>query len=518
MARNICVRIIILVILFSLLVSNLKVNAAKFNMSYLYGNFDYLSLVERTKNGLNEVSPSYFDLNDNGTLKLNTVDQNLIAKLHQMNVKVVPFLSNHWDREKGRSALLNKELANQIVSAVIKYNLDGVNIDIENLTEADRKNYTSFVKLLREKLPTDKSLSVAVSANPYGINVGWQGSYDYEALAKYSDYLMIMAYDEHYESGTAGPVASIDFVEKSIKYALTKVPKDKIVLGIPFYGRYWQDDSKYGGYGVSLTRIDKIINTYNSKINYDKNSESVKATVKITNSETKPVINGRTLYAGTYTFWYENEESIKAKIEIANKYDIKGTGSWSLGQELAETWEYYSDTLNEKENNVEDDWASDAIEYVISKGWMQGKANNLFAPKDNLTRAEFATIISRVMKLDKYSYDKTNYSDVLNHWAEKAIQSVTAAGYMKGDGDGNFRPNDTIKREEVAKVLSLLNVDTGGNVNLSFIDLDPVMWSYKYVINVAQKGLLKGYPDGTFKPKNSITRQEIAVILARIGK
>lgn len=155
--------------------------------------------------------------------------------MQNRGIKVVPFLSNHWDREKGIKALANRHsLSDQIVSSIVMYNLDGVNVDIENVTHLQREYYTDFVRLLREKMPEGKTLAVAVAPNPYGITTGWHGSYDYKSLAKYSDYLMIMAYDESYPGGPAGPVASYDFVEATIIKALTEVPKDKIVLGIPF--------------------------------------------------------------------------------------------------------------------------------------------------------------------------------------------------------------------------------------------------------------------------------------------
>ena len=137
--------------------------------------------------------------------------------MHKRRIKVTPFLSNHWDQAFGRKALQNRHaLAQQIANAVEKYNLDGVNVDIENVTHADRADYTDFVRILRSRLGRDKVLSVAVGANPRGLTTGWIGSYDYAALAAHSDYLMIMAYDEHYPGSAPGPVASADFVEKSI--------------------------------------------------------------------------------------------------------------------------------------------------------------------------------------------------------------------------------------------------------------------------------------------------------------
>ncbi|MCG8400240.1 MAG: glycosyl hydrolase family 18 protein, partial [Firmicutes bacterium] len=215
----------------------------KFNMSYIYfGQSDlYNSQVAKTKNSLNEISPNYFNISKDGDMELTpAVDAEFIDEMHSEGIKVVPFLSNHWDSEAGRNALENgTSLAEELADAVKEYNLDGINVDIEGLNENDRDSYTEFVKILRSKLPEGISLSVAVAANPRDFTIGWQGSYDYESLAKYADYLMIMAYDEHYGGAKPGPVASSSFVEDSIKYALERVPKEKIVLGIPFYGRYW---------------------------------------------------------------------------------------------------------------------------------------------------------------------------------------------------------------------------------------------------------------------------------------
>lgn len=122
--------------------------------------------------------------------------------MHDQGIRVVPYLSNNWDRELGRAMLRNKEVATtQIAEAIERYNLDGVNVDIENVTDEDQADYTEFVRLLREKIPAHKEVSVAVAANPKGWTEGWHGSYDYKLLAEFSDYLMIMTYDESYVGG-----------------------------------------------------------------------------------------------------------------------------------------------------------------------------------------------------------------------------------------------------------------------------------------------------------------------------
>lgn len=510
----------IFLLLGSICMNVTNVSQARFNMSYLYGSYDYISLVERTNGALNEVSPSYFDLNSDGSLNLNTVDSKLVEEMHKKGITVVPFLSNHWDRTKGRLALSNKEkLTNQIVQAVNKYNLDGVNVDLENLTESDRNNYVEFVKLLREKLPAGKSVSVAVAANPYGWNSGWQGSYDYKKLAQYADYIMLMAYDEHYEGGEAGPVASIEFVENSIKYALEYVDKSKLVLGIPFYGRYWNNDTGVGGYGVRNTKVEDIINKYSSYVTFDEKTQSPKAVVTIKNGELCPVINGRALKAGTYVFWYENEESITKKLELVNKYDLKGSGSWSLGQENANTWEYYKKVLegnNDSFYDVSDNyWAHDAIYLAKENGWIEGRSKNSFEPEGFLTRAEFSVLLCRVLG---YSTESNGYfyNDTKEHWANGAINTLTQAKLMDGYGNGLFLPDKVITREEVVKVLYYL-VNEKSTINgKDFKDVSVNRWSYEYIEKMSSLGVINGYEDGEFKPENPIKRSEIVTILQRL--
>ena len=510
-----------------LLVGFYHTSHAKFNMSYLYGSYDYLSLVERTKGALNEVSPSYFDLKEDGSLSLNVVDTQLLNSLYTKGMTVVPFLSNHWDRSRGRIALQNREkLATQIVNAVQKYQLDGVNVDLENLTEKDRDNYTDFVRILKEKLPYGKTLSVAVAANPNGWNTGWQGSYDYAELGKLVDYMMLMAYDEHFEGGTEGPVASIDFVERSIQYALQYVPKEKLVLGVPFYGRYWNADTGEGGYGVRTTRIEELLQKYSSNVVYDEQTASVKATITIRKGQTCPVINGRTLVAGTYTFWYENEKSLTAKLALIKKYDLKGSGSWSLGQEPENTWDYYEKVVNGEDTKEvthqqlftdvpENYWAKEAILVAKEKGWVTGRTENTFAPEGTLTRAEFATMICRILGLS-YSQTGEYYLDISHHWAKDSINAMSQAGLINGYGNGLFLPDNPITREEVAKVLYFLTNGECSNQAISFTDVGVNRWSYAYIRKLSALGIVNGYGNGEFRPQNPIKRAEIVTILQRM--
>jgi len=501
----------------------------RFNMSYIYfGNTGrYTEMVDNTQNSLDDISPSYFDIEEDGSLKITTaVDRGFIADMHERGVRVTPFLSNHWDRASGINALNNRErLASQIVSAIDEYELDGVNVDIENVTVNEREAYVDFIRLLREKLPNGKSVSVAVAVNPYGITGEWQASYDYASLAQYSDYLMLMAYDEHYEGDVTkpgckpGPIAGFDFVEDSIKAALKEVPSDKLVLGIPFYGRLWKRGDTYGGYGISNYVVEEMVKEYGGKIIYDYKEKSPRAVITIDASDRKPVISGKRLEAGTYDIWFENEASIKRKLELVEKYNLKGTGSWSLGQETKDTWDYYAMWLNGIYfDDVQSHWAKPYILAALDMGWMNGMSKTRWMPDAPMTRAQVAALFVRILGIDASSADANEpvFTDIAGHWASAEIDAAYHSGLVEGIGGGKFAPEAVLTREQVAVMLNRI-MKLEEQPQASFRDVTPSNspWSCKAISAMAAAKILEGFPDGTFRPKNAMSRAQMAALMQR---
>lgn len=341
------VKIFLFMIVILSISSSIAFAAERVSLGFMYGEAD-IELVTRTNGAINQVSPGWLDISSKGNLIISgELTHDFVKSMHDKNVLVTPFLSNHWVRSKGRAAIKNAEnLANQIIEVVEEYNLDGVNVDIENLTVHEKDSFSEFVRILSEKIPEEKIFSVSVAANPEASNKGWQGSYDYEKIGQNVDYLFVMTYDEHSQGGECGPVSSIDFVENSIKYALQFVSKDKIIIGIPLYGRYWKKGDSYGGEAVVIGAIPNLISKNKGIVKYDPQIGEAKVTFSINNPRIKSKINGKTLENGTYTIWYPNEESIKAKLNLVNEYDLLGAGVWALGQEKVGVWEYYQKELN----------------------------------------------------------------------------------------------------------------------------------------------------------------------------
>lgn len=327
------------------------------SLGYIYNlSGSHTEIVNSSNGNINTVSPTCLDLSLSGHLVINDIfSQEFVRNMHEQNILVTPFLSNHWSKRKATSAINNAEtLSNEIVEAINKYDLDGVNIDLENLNSSDKDKLTNFIKILRNKMPEGKILSIAVAANPNKLSTTWVAAYDYEKLAKYADYLVLMAYDEHSEGGAAGPVASINFVEESVKAILEDVSRDKVVLGIPLYGRFWELNAEEGGEAIIMSQVERIANRYRNSIpRYNEHTGTATITIEVKENEKKAYVNGRYLEEGTYTIWYENETSIRRKLAVMNEYGLKGAALWAIGNEGNNFWNYYEKAFVDKDYESE---------------------------------------------------------------------------------------------------------------------------------------------------------------------
>ncbi len=502
--------------------SHSNVVSQKMNLTYLYAGTTsiYINNIDRCKGAVNVVCPDYLEIYESGDLKiLPKADEDFVKAMHARGIKVIPFLSNHWERELGRAALNNRtQLAEQILSAVNQFNFDGVNIDIENLTHDDRSNYTDFIRLVRQKLPPDKTVSIAVAANPYGSYHGWAGSYDYKALGNLCDFILVMTYDESYYGSLEGPVASSSFVENSMKYALTQIPANKLLLGIPFYGRYWKQGATVGGNALTAYDIEALMSKYNGKVTYDKNTQTAKVTVEIKPGDNKSTVwGGRVLGQGKYYIYYDNEQSIKYKLNLVHKYNLLGTGSWCLGQESLRTWDYYERWLNGKYfNDILGHFAQDDIMALANKGWMIGVSSASFAPNRTLTRAEAAIVMVRALGLEDQPPAEP-YSDTVQHYARDMIGIARKYQIMLGVGDNKFEPNKPLTREQMAMILDRILVLPNPAKSNPFTDISPEKnpLSYDAIMRLAANDIAKGSVDGRYVPEGYVHRGELAAFINR---
>lgn len=496
------------------------------SMSYLYGGTTSSSLenIDMTLGTLNTATPGFYDLNADGSLK-SSIDKRLIEELHKRGLKVIPFITNNFDRNLGQIAMKNREtLSTQLVDSVVKNNLDGIDIDIENLNYTDKEEFTDFIRLLNEKMPNDKTISIAVAANPNGWTVGWHGSYDYLKISEYSDYLMLMAYDESWKGGPAGPVASLSFVENSIKSLLNQgVDPNKVVLGLPFYGRIWKDDEKLGGDGVANKSVKSIVTKHNGKLYFDNASKSAYAKFTVKSSDSPTYIGGKKLITGNYTIWYENDLSLKYKLRLVEKYNLRGTGSWDLNQADNGIWDFYASWANGEHNFIdsENHWAEKDIMSLYKKGWISGKTEYTFDPNGDLTRAQAVAILINAINLDKTNETIPNYfTDVpSNHWAKRDIEIAHKYNIINGTNPHTFKPNAKISRAQLSAILSRILDYPINNTNASpFYDVQKEHWAYQDILKLSSNGIIKGKEDGGFYPSDYVKRAQMAAMVNRASK
>ena len=494
--------------------------AAEESLTYLFGGNTsiYLNRVERTNVCLDVVCPDYFSINSDGSLKLTLKpDPYFIEAMHRKGIKVRPFVSNHWDRALGRKALANTAaFVSSLAGMIEEYDLDGVDIDLQNLNQDDRAAFTEFMRVLRARVPASKTVSVCVAANPGGWTTGWHGQYDTAALGKICSHILIMTYDESYESGPAGPVASLSFMEKSIQNALQYTTPDKLMLGIPFYGRYWVAGQSYGGKALTVSDIRALAEHYGTRVWYDGKHECARATLTITPQHvTQGLWGGKKLSAGTYDVWYEDSVSYERKLALVRKYGLRGVGCWALGQEPESVWQaYYGWLKGLSFSDTEYHWAGGVIERVKDAGLIAGLPNGSYAPDRPMTRGESIALTCRMAGIQPVAA-KNLPPDAQGHWSANYLAGALRAGLITGLPDGSLRPDAAVSRAEMAVLLSkVLHLpDTVDKQQKSFPDVSVYHWASRAILTLAVHEVIGGTPDGSYLPERPLTRAEAAQIV-----
>ena len=158
--------------------------------------------------------------------------------------------------------------------------------------------------------------------------------YDRTGIAKYADYVALMAYDQNGTwSKTAGSVADLKWTEDALKLTLKEVPAEKLLLGIPFYARIWEtvNDRVVKTSAVGMETVAKRIAENGAQIVYDEKTGQNYAEWTSGNS--------------VFKVWIEDKTSIRARIDLVNEYDLAGVASWSKTFETSDTWEYIEGLL-----------------------------------------------------------------------------------------------------------------------------------------------------------------------------
>lgn len=281
------------------------------------------------RSNVNTLSPRWYFVGSTGSIADST-DAKLVAWAKAGGKKVWVMVGNRSDQEATHqllsSAAARTAAVNGLASRVSQYGLDGLNIDFENIAPADRANFTAFISELAARLHALGAV-VSVDVSP-DRGTDWTEAFDYAALGKQADYMVLMGYDEHYGgSKYPGPNASLPYDEKAIRTILKVVASEKVILAVPFYNRDWsinQDGTAASSAFISLPEQNGIIAGYSLNPVWNGTLGQYVA------SYTKQSIN--------HTIWIEDGRSLTAKYNLVVQNKLAGVAYWHIGGESPDIW------------------------------------------------------------------------------------------------------------------------------------------------------------------------------------
>jgi spore germination protein YaaH len=277
--------------------------------------------------GINVVSPTWFELeNKEGNIQ-NLGSLDYVKWAHAKGFQVWGLFSNAFDPELTHLAFKDYETRQRMIRQLLHYSqmyqLNGINLDIENVNVEDGPLVTQFV---REATPLfhEAGLTVSMDITFISTSGNWSVFYERDKLSKIVDYLMVMAYDEHWGSSpVAGSVASLPWVEQNIEKLLTVVPKEKLILGVPLYTRLWKEQALSDGQievtsqALSMSKIKEWLANNKLKPTYDAATGQNYAQIFVKEEN------------ATYKVWLEDELSLRKRADVMMKYELAGVASWS---------------------------------------------------------------------------------------------------------------------------------------------------------------------------------------------
>lgn len=307
-----------------------KINLVWHQVTNQAANNSMLTLVAGTK-GINTISPTWFSISDNEGNISNLASANYVNHAHQIGIEVWGLVDNFKEGVSTLDVLSytskRERLTNQLIAAAIEYNLDGINVDFEQLSVETGEPFIQFIRELSIKC---RKNGIVLSVDNY-VPEAYSNHYNRTEQGIVADYVIIMGYDEHFAgSEESGSVASLEFVKRGIENTLKEVPKEKVINAVPFYTRLWKEVSE--GDTVKIT------------------SEAL----GMKEAETRLSANGVTpvwddaagqYYAeyekdgAVYKVWLEEEKSIEEKMKLVSEYELAGVGAWKLGLEKSTIWD-----------------------------------------------------------------------------------------------------------------------------------------------------------------------------------
>lgn len=224
-------------------------------------------------------------------------------------------------------------LVNALVAEAIRYDLDGLNIDFEMLS---LETGPHFIQFLRELSVKCRANGLVLSVDNY-VPSAHAAYYDWAAQGEVVDYVVIMAYDEHYAgSEVAGSVASYKYLTTAVDNILTMVPKEQVIMAVPFYTRLWTETKENGSTKLTSAALSMVT----AQTELSRNNVT-----PVWDEETRQYYAEYEKDGAVCKMWLEEVQSLQEKILYIRKADLAGVAAWRLGFESPEVWDLFEKSV-----------------------------------------------------------------------------------------------------------------------------------------------------------------------------
>jgi spore germination protein YaaH len=274
-----------------------------------------------------QVTPTGWQAQADGSV-LGTPDQSATGRAGDAGLPIWPSLANDSTNPPATDQLLNnpsatKVLVNEMVAAVRYDGYRGINLDFEGMLATDKDPFTAFVQQLATALHAHGAkLIVDVVPHDFaGVNA-YSAAYDIAAIGKAADYVDLMAYDEHGNGGTPGPVAGLDWDRAILQATLPDLNPAHVLLGVPLYGRAW---GSLGGAAAYSNVLFNALSMPGARVDYDFSAET-------------PFIVATD---GSLTTYFDDRDSLARKVDLVRTYGLAGIAAWRLGFEDPGFWSLF---------------------------------------------------------------------------------------------------------------------------------------------------------------------------------
>ena len=285
--------------------------------------------------GVNVISPTWFSVTDETGTISSLASADYVKLAHEAGREVWGLIDNFneaFDETTDLAyASVRSRIIEQLLAEAASCGMDGINVDFENLKEAGIPHYLQF---LRELTSAAHAQNLVVSVDT-PVPQAYTMYYQRGEQARFVDYMIVMAYDEHFAgSEEAGSVSSLPFVQQAVEEMTRVMPANQVICGIPFYTRVWTE--KFGQSAI----ISEVLGMDGAK-NYAKENQM---------TETWDASLGQNVATvetsdARYTIWMEDEQSMEEKLKVIQSADLAGVAEWKLGFECADVWSLISEYI-----------------------------------------------------------------------------------------------------------------------------------------------------------------------------